>query len=94
MLMKQPRDSVVNLSDCELDSTILEIFSLGMNCHLQSKIDVLDRKAQIEKLYENIKENEKSGTVRVTDEAALKNELERFGMKKMHPNKDLLTKEQ
>ena len=93
--IKQTKDSVINLPSVELPNDIREIFSLGMNCHLRQKYDHAHKKVEIEMLYENIKEKEKQKRVTIVDDACLKSDLEKFGMKKVnHFHEDLLTKEQ
>ena len=93
--IKQTKDSVINLSSVELPNEIKEIFSLGMNCHLRQRYDHAHKKVEIEMLYENIKEKEKQKSVTIVDDACLKSDLEKFGMKKInHFHEDLLTKEQ
>ena len=95
ILLKQQRDSVINLSNIDLEPEMRDIFSLGMNCHLKQRYDKTKRKVEIELLYENIKEKEKCKKVLVPEDEALKSELERFGMRNVQDyNKDVLTKNQ
>ena len=60
---------------------------------MQTKIDHLHRKAQIEILYEVIKNKENRNIIKITDDAKLKTELERFGNKTTQACKNTLTKE-
>ena len=95
ILLKQNHDSVINLSNIQLDQETQDIFSLGMNCHLKQRFDKTKKKVEIEMMYENIKEMQKSKKLVISDDNALKSELERFGMKNIRDNtRDLLTKEQ
>ena len=93
--IKQTKDSVINLSSVELHNDIKEIFSLGMNCHIQQRYDHAHKKVEIEMLYENIKEKEKQKSLTIVNDVCLKSDLEKFGMKRISNfHKDLLTKEQ
>ena len=95
ILLKQNRDSVINLSSVELDSDIRDIFSLGMNCHLKTKFNSIKRKAEVEKLYEDICEGKRNNTVTVENDDELKCQLERFGLQSPRDfQQDLLTREQ
>jgi len=92
--MKQTSESVINLSSIDIDNNIVDIMSLGMNFQLQRKIDPIARKVEVEKLYENIKDKERNGSIKISDDSNLKTELERFGKKKLFGNKNPLTKDQ
>ena len=94
LCMKETRDSVVNLSRVILDNELREIFSMGMNYHLQSKIDHTNRKVQVEKLFEDIKNKETGKAVTIEDESSLKTDLERFGRKELTPARQPLSKRQ
>ena len=54
MHIKNVKDSIINLSDIEMDENIVDIMPMGMNYHMQTKIDPLHRKAEVEILYEDI----------------------------------------
>ena len=92
--IKTVKDSIINLSNFEMDENIVDIMSMGMNYHMQTKIDPLHRKAQVEILYEDIKNKENRNIIKITDDSKLKTELERFGSKTMQACKNPLTKEQ
>ena len=92
--LKQVRDSVVNLSDKLIPRDMQEIFSLGFNFHIQSKYDTLKTKVQIEKLFEDIKNKERNNILIVGDESSLKTDLEHYGLKTRHPNKNPLSQQQ
>ena len=95
ILMKQQKDSVVNLSSIEIDNEMTNILSLGLNCHLKQKFDRTKRKVEIELLYEDIKETEKSKKLCISNEDDFKCELERFGTKAVQDHtKDILSREQ
>ena len=63
-----------------------------MNFHLQSKFDIINRKVEVEKLYEDIKEKEKQRKIIVSEDDVLKSELERYGVKVLRPMKNPLNK--
>ena len=95
LLLKQNKESVINLSKNDIQPEMLDIFSLGINCHLKQKFDRTQRKVQLELLFEDVKELEKSKKVLVHNEEDLKCELERFGTKEIRDRtKDILTREQ
>ena len=81
--IKTVKDSIINLSNFEMDENIVDIMSMGMNYHMQTKIDPLHRKAQVEILYEDIKNKENRNIIKITDDSKLKTELKRFGSKTM-----------
>jgi len=95
ILLKQNVDSVVNLSGIDLDPEILNIFSYGMNCHLRRKYDHTKKKVNVEMLYDDVKEKEKSKNIIIVNEEELKSDLETFGMKSVKEYlPDVLTGEQ
>jgi hypothetical protein len=96
ILQKQNRDSVVNLSNVELDQETVNVLSYGMNCHLRTKTDINRKKIEIEKLYSCIKDKEHSEKVTIEDNERLKGELKVFGLRNGNRdfNKDVLNKEQ
>ena len=95
VLQKQERDSVINLSKKHLDKETVEALSFGMNCHLRSKTDKTKKKVEIERLYYNIKNEEKKKTIAIENDELLQSQLKAFGLKKNKDyHKDVLTKEQ
>lgn len=54
ILRKQDNDNFINLSNINIDMDTKNIFNLGLNCHLKSKIDKNITKIEIEKLYNSI----------------------------------------
>ena len=95
ILQKQTKDSAINLSSREIPLPVLEVMSLGMNCHIKQKADENKKKVAIEKLYNDIVKQEKCNSVKINDNERLKTELRLFGVKKCSEfHKDILTKEQ
>jgi hypothetical protein len=95
ILYKQQRDSVINLSKSPLDAEIVEIMSLGMNCHLKQKFDDKKHKTSIEKLYYDVKQQETAKNIIVESDERIKGELKLFGIRQRTDfNKDVLTKDQ
>ena len=96
LYQKQDICSVINLSNCQIPSNIESIFSLGMNCHLKQKFNYVQRKIEIEKLYERINRNVNDKLIIVQDDEKLKCDLKRHGLRDMHNHqpKDILTKQQ
>lgn len=95
MLQKQPKDSVINLSNQDIPKDIVEIMSLGMNTHMRQRLDNYKRKAAVEKLYSDIKRERSSHNVFIDNEETLKAELKVFGLRnRVDHSRDLLSKEQ
>ena len=93
--LKKQKQFYLNLSDIEVDTEMHEIFSLGINCHLKRKFDRNKHKVEIELLFEDIKEKARANKVSLTNEVALKCELERFGTKPIVDHtQNLLSKDQ
>ena len=93
ILLKQNKESVINLSINGIQPEMVDLFSLGINCHLKQKFDKTQRKVELELLYEDVKQLGISK--KVDNKEDLKCELERFGTKEIHDRtKDILTKEQ
>ena len=59
------KDRFVNLSKVDLTDAQKEFLNLGLKCHFQSKNNVLDKKASLEMLYEDILKLEKEQKVTV-----------------------------
>ena len=95
LFMKEPREPVVNLSSSVIDPDILNIMSLGFNCHLKHKFDRVKQKVSLELLYENVRDKCSQSKVIIHNEENFKSELERFGTKAIvDRSRDLLTKQQ
>ena len=62
-----------NLSSVELTKEQHDFLNLGLNCHIQSKRKPIDKKAELELLYQDILQLEKDDKVRITGD--LKGEL-------------------
>ena len=93
-MLKQPRDSVINLSNKTFDADLIEILSMGMNTHLRTKFDTKLKKLEIEKFYQGVKNKMERRAVTVEDEDRLKSELKTFGLKKSKQyEKDILSPE-
>jgi len=95
IMVKEQKNNGINLSTCVIDSDILEIFNLGMNCHLKTKFDINKTKIEIEKLNYSVKNYVQNDKLQYIDEDRFKTELKRFGLKNRHDyTRDLLSKEQ
>ena len=73
--VKEGKYSGMNLSKAELSESLFNIFALGMNFHLLTKIDPLHSKVQVEKLYEDVKNKVNGDIVKIEDDSLLKTEL-------------------
>ena len=95
ILLKQNRDSVINLSKVELSSSVIESLSYGMNCHIRTKFNKIKKKIELEKLYFSVNNLVSSNKIVVENDELFKSQLKVFGMKDNRDfNKDVLTKEQ
>ena len=94
-MLKQPKNSVINISGEHIPEDVIEILSLGMNTHLKQKFDNFKKKVSIEKLYSSIKSYENENLIKVECHDALKSKLKLFGLKNcVDFNSDILTREQ
>ena len=95
VVVKEPRDILLNLSRVTVPQELESIFDLGMNCHLRSKYNMLEKKIEIEKLYRSIQDKVTRREVSINNNERLKCELKRFGLRQITDfTKYLLTKEQ
>ena len=86
---------ILNLSNQHIDDDICNILQLGMNCDLKTKTNRLTTKIELEKLYYNIKQKEKSKEITIENDEQLRCDLKRIGLRHtIDYNKDVLTKEQ
>ena len=86
------KQGYINLSSAELTTEQHNFLNLGLNCHLQSKRKLIDKKAELELLYQDILQLEKEDKVSITGD--LKGELIGEGNKlRGNSNSQLLTKE-
>ena len=93
--LKQPKDSVLNLSSVPIDENTKNIFNLGMNCHLRTKYSTIRKQIEIEKLYSQIETGKSNKNLSITNEDSLMCELKRFGLKECkNYTSDILTKDQ
>ena len=94
MFYKQDKVSYINLTEEEIVPAMDRVFSLGMNCHLKTKLENNKTKIEIEKLFNNIKAAEKEKKVTIKNEERLTCELKRFGLKQIRDfTKNLIIKE-
>ena len=93
MTLPEHKDGYINLSDHILTDTQKDVLNLGLNCHLQSKYNKMDKKVELEALYDSlIKLQDKC---KVTIDNDLKDQLKAEGTKRRdYRNSDLLTFEQ
>lgn len=53
-LTEERKQGYVNLSSVELTEAQHQLLNLGLNCHFQSKRNIVDKQTELELLYENI----------------------------------------
>lgn len=95
ILMKEERNSYLNLSSTEVNEELSEIFDLGMNFHLKTKYDQLTKKIETEKLYRRLIDLKRNDKITFNDEENLQCELKRFGLRNIRDfSKDQLTRQQ
>ena len=82
------------MSSVELDTKMSKIMELGLNCHLTKKYNHNRKLIEIEKLFENVLNQEKNNYISIDNTENLKTELKYFGIqKKVDHTKDILTKD-
>ena len=54
IFIREKSDCFLNLSNYELSNVEKEVLNLGLNCHLQSKFDPVDKRVEIEMLYTSL----------------------------------------
>ena len=74
----QEQSKVINLSNTDIPEEIKNILQLGMNYNLKSKFSEIEKKIEIEKLYDNIKLNEKYKKLSINNDEQLRCELKQF----------------
>lgn len=90
--LPEQKQGYVNLSSVELTKEQHDFLNLGLNCHIQSKRKGIDKKTELELLYQDILQLEKDN--KVTIKGDLKGELVGEGNKlRGNSNSKLLTKE-
>ena len=81
ILQKRIKDSVINLSKCNIPPPIIDIMSLGLNCHVKQKVDIHKKTVAVEQLYHNIVRYKSDNIVSVENDEQLRAELKVFGMR-------------
>lgn len=95
LFRKIEHEPLINLTDEEIEQDIRDIFALGMNCHIKSKVNNNTTKIEIEKFFSNIKRLEKEKKLNILNEEKLTCDLKRFGLKeRKNYCTDIITKEQ
>ena len=95
ILLKQQRDSVINLSDVAIEEELRKVMTLGINFHVKGKFEEKKRKVEVEVFYENVREKVRSNDLTIAEEDAFKCELERFGTKRvLDRTQDIITRDQ
>ena len=95
MLQKNVKDSVINLSKYEIPTSVINVMSLDLNCHLKNRVNDNYQKLAIENLYSDIVNIAKSNKVIIENDEQLKAELKVFGLKKHKSyHSDVLSKDQ
>ena len=61
-----------------------EILSLGMNCHTKCKFYKNERNEEIDLMYEDTKEKQRSNLITFSEEENFKCEMERFSTKHIY----------
>ena len=67
LLLPEASDGYVNLSNTELTQDQKQVLNLGLNCHIQTKFNSIEKQADLELLYQDIQKLEKDKKV-VVDE--------------------------
>ena len=70
MYLAENNAKFLNLSSYALSEEEKEVLNLGLNCHIQRKIDPIKRKMEIEILFQNLADMERQGKIRMKNEIA------------------------
>ena len=70
ILLKSGSDAYVNLSDHILTNSQKEFLNLGINCHLPRKYSKLEKKTELELLYQKLLNLQKLGKIIINDNLA------------------------
>ena len=85
-------DGFINLSNYTLTDSEKHLLNLGLNCHLQSKVDMYERKVELEILYESLLNLQTQKIVEISPE--LQDQLRAEGSRQPpNSNSTLLTPE-
>ena len=76
--MIQKATSFVDLSSTKIIEDKKDILAYGLNYHLKSKSDFIKREAEVEIMFEDIREKQRSKKTTVNNEEGLNCELESF----------------
>ena len=87
IFLEQKKQPYINLSNANIDHEIKEVFALGTNCLIKTKIDDNKKKMEIEKLFYDISNLSKQNKIMINNEERLTCELKRYGLKS---SKDVL----
>ena len=68
LMLPEASDGFLNLSSVELTQNQKELLNLGINCHVQTKYDPLEKKANLEVLYQDIVQLEQNKKIAVHDD--------------------------
>ena len=93
MYVTENSNKFINLSDHQLTPEEKDVLNLGLNCHIQKKMDPIKKKMNIELLYQNLTQMEKDG--KITMKAEITDALRNEGNKiRSSTHTKLLTKNQ
>ena len=65
IMLPQSSDGYINLSSVDLTEEQKELLNLGLNCHIQTRFDEIEKQADLELLYQDILKLEKEKKVEV-----------------------------
>ena len=95
VLLPQPIDGYVNLSDKVITANQRKLLNLGLNCHTQCKINPIHKRVEIETLIDDVLEMKKNGKVTISDsfitEMVTESKKSRGSKKSRILDKDLIT---
>lgn len=61
IIFKQPKNNILNLTHFEISPKLKLALSLGLNCHINTKFDLVKQQVEIEKLFTQIEDLERKG---------------------------------
>lgn len=66
VMMPQENKAYINLSAVQLTPDQEELLNLGLNCHVQSKFDILDKKTELETLFQDLVKKQQQNKITIS----------------------------
>ena len=67
VMLPEAADGYINLSEAKLSECQKQVLNLGLNCHIQRKVNIVEKQADLELLFQDIKKLESDKKVITND---------------------------